>query len=66
MRRTLSIVLVAASALAAEGYHVIHTIKVGGAGSWDYLTVDNANRRLYLSNGTRVAVVDPDAGKVVG
>ncbi len=57
---------VATTAFGAEGYHVISTIKIGGQGFWDYLTMDNANRRLYVSNATRVVVIDPDAGKVVG
>jgi DNA-binding beta-propeller fold protein YncE len=30
------------------------------------VTLDNTNRRLYVSHGTAVEVVDPDAGKVVG
>jgi len=66
MRRTLTLLLIAGTAFAAEGYHVISTIKIGGQGFWDYLTVDNANRRVYVSNATRVVVVDPDEGKVVG
>ncbi|HEY1241853.1 MAG TPA: YncE family protein [Bryobacteraceae bacterium] len=66
MRRTMTLLLIAGAALAAEGYHVLSTIKIGGQGFWDYLTLDNANRRLYVSNATRVVVVDPDAGKVVG
>jgi DNA-binding beta-propeller fold protein YncE len=51
---------------AAEGYKVLNKIKIGGAGSWDYVALDNTNRRLYVSHGSSVAVVDPDAGKVVG
>ena len=51
---------------AATGYHVIGEIKVGGEGGWDYLTVDSAARRLYVSHGTHVVVVDIDAQKVVG
>lgn len=66
MKRTLIFLMIAGTALAAEGYHVISTIKIGGQGFWDYLAMDNANRRLYVSNATRVVVVDPDAGKVVG
>jgi DNA-binding beta-propeller fold protein YncE len=39
---------------------------IGGEGGWDYLTADSAARRLYVSHGTRVEVVDVDAGKVIG
>ena len=51
---------------AATGYHIIGEIKVGGEGGWDYLTVDSAARRLYVSHATHVVVVDLDANKVVG
>ena len=56
----------AAAAMAAEGYHVLSTIKVGGGGFWDYLTVDSSAHRLYASHGTLVEVIDVDAGKKVG
>ena len=51
---------------ATTGYHLLGEIKVGGEGSWDYLTVDATARRLYVSHATHVAVIDIDAGKVVG
>ena len=51
---------------AATGYHITGEIQIGGEGGWDYLTVDSAARRLYVSHGTHVVVVDLDANKVVG
>ena len=39
---------------------------VAGDGGWDYLTVDAASRRVFISRGTHVMVVDADSGKVVG
>ena len=51
---------------AAAGYRVQRTIAVGGDGGWDYLAFDSAARRLYVTHGTRVIVLDPDSGKVVG
>jgi YVTN family beta-propeller protein len=45
---------------------VLEHWKLGGAGGWDYLTVDSAAHRLYVSRGTRVDVVNIDTGKVVG
>src|SRR5512140_218170 len=51
---------------ATTGYHLLGEVKVGGEGGWDYLTVDSAARRLYVSHATHVAVIDIDAGKVVG
>jgi len=60
-------IFVAEVALAAgPGYHVIKTYKLGGDGGWDYLTMDSANRRLYISRATHVIVIDADSGKQVG
>jgi YVTN family beta-propeller protein len=54
------------SAKPAAGYHLLKRIEVGGEGGWDYLTVDSAARRLYVSHATRVVVIDLDKGTVVG
>ena len=51
---------------AGPGYHVVSRIPIGGEGFWDYLTVDSGARRLYVSHGTHVVVVDIDTEKVVG
>ena len=51
---------------ASNPHHVTSTIQIGGEGGWDYLTMDTAARRLYVSHATKVVVVDVDAGKVVG
>src|SRR3984957_15163017 len=55
-----------ALAAAAPGYHVVKTYKVGGDGGWDYLTTDAEARRVYISRGTHVMVLDADSGKSVG
>src|SRR5262249_36006396 len=51
---------------AATGYQILTEIKIGGDGNWDYLTVDSAARRLYVSHATHVVVVDLDKNTVVG
>src|SRR5579864_9217314 len=51
---------------AATGYHVVGEIQIGGDGGWDYLTVDSAARRLYVSHATHVVVVDLESNKIVG
>ncbi len=51
---------------AGSGYHVIKTIPVGGDGGWDYVYVDSDARRVYVSCGTHVVVVDADTYAVVG
>lgn len=48
------------------GYHVTKTLTVGGDEGWDYITVDSGARRVYVSHGSRVVVLDADSGAVVG
>src|SRR5438046_6615436 len=55
-----------AGAAAAPSYHLLHTWKLGGEGGWDYLKIDADARRLYISRGTKVVVIDADSGKPVG
>jgi DNA-binding beta-propeller fold protein YncE len=56
----------AAPAPGPSGYRLIKTVPVGGEGFWDYLTVDSQARRLYISHGTHVAVMDIDSDAIVG
>lgn len=56
----------AAPSLFAQGYSVKGTISIGGTGGWDYLTADSENRKLYVSHGTEVVVINLDSEKVVG
>jgi len=49
-----------------SGYRVIRTIKLGGEGNWDYVTVDADARRVYIPRSTHIMVVDEDSGKLVG
>lgn len=51
---------------AERSYHLVKKVVLGGEGGWDYLTVDGAARRLYISRGTRVMVLDADTYAVVG
>jgi len=55
-----------AGAPSLGGYSVTKKIPISGQGSFDYLTVDDAGRRLYVSHGTQVEVLDVDSGAVVG
>src|SRR5438105_9954126 len=49
-----------------SGYKVETRYPVPGNGGFDYVTIDSAARRLYLSHGTEVNVVDADSGKLIG
>src|ERR1700730_1730537 len=58
--------------LAFQGgaYHLLKKIRLGaaeGGGEYfDYITFDAAARRVYLSHGTEVKVLDADSGSIVG
>lgn len=49
-----------------SGYRVLHTYHLGGAGRWDYVTVDSAARRVYIPRSTHILVVNADSGEVIG
>ncbi len=53
-------------AKAATPAWKVHKIAVGGEGGWDYLSVDAESRRLYVSRGNRVIVIDLDKETIVG
>ncbi len=67
------LILVGCSLLmaATTGYHLLKKYTLGAAeGStreyFDYVTVDSAARRVYLSHGTEVKVMDADSGALIG
>lgn len=62
----LFLAVLTASASAADDFHVINKIPISGQGSWDYLNVDEGARRLYVSHGTQVQVIDIDSGSLIG
>jgi DNA-binding beta-propeller fold protein YncE len=68
----IATVLLAVSAFAAGpvNYHLANTYKFGAAPGgreyFDYITFDPGARRLYLSHGTEVLVVNADTGKEEG
>ena len=51
---------------SGSGYKVETRYPVPGNGGFDYVTIDSAARRLYLSHGSQVDVIDPDNGKFIG
>jgi len=55
------------SVRAQDGpYHFAKEIQIGGEGGWDYLSIDAASHRLYVTHGTKVVVIDTQAGKIAG
>jgi len=62
----LCAVLAAPAASAQQPYHIVDHWKIGGDGGWDYMTVDSAANRLYVTHGPRVEVLDTNTGKPLG
>ncbi len=50
----------------AASYKVVGRYPVPGVGGFDYVTLDESARRLYVSHATQVEVLDADTGKLVG
>ena len=55
-----------AAAPGASGYQIKKSLPVGGDEGWDYVAVDSNARRVYVSHGTHVVVLDADSGATVG
>jgi len=55
-----------ANGAAVPNMELLRHWKLGGAGGWDYLTMDSPNRRLFISRATRVDVVSVESGKLIG
>jgi len=57
---------VAAPPPGTSGYHVIKTVSVPGDDGWDYVAVDSDARRVYISHGTHVVVMNADTYAIEG
>ena len=62
----LVFVSIAAMAAPPSGYHLIKKVTVPGTGGWDYVTVDEAGRRVYIAHATQVEVLNADTFEFVG
>lgn len=81
-RALLGVCLAAALPIAAKGqltpvppaptatpsrpFFITKTWVIGGAGDWDYLTMDPTSRELFIAHGPVIQVVDVDSGTVTG
>ena len=48
------------------GYHIINDFHIKSAGGWDYITVDSASDKLYVSHGSQVNVLNKTTGDSIG
>jgi hypothetical protein len=56
----------AAPAPGPSGYHLVKTVAIPGDEGWDYLTVDSDARRVYISHGSHVVVMNADTYAIEG
>ena len=66
MMSLVSATLFASLAGATTKYELLKKVAVAGAGGWDYVIVDEAARRVYITHATQVDVLDADSLAVVG
>jgi len=51
---------------AQSNYRIVNKIHIDGNGGWDYITMDEATSRIYVSHGNEMNVVDITTSKVIG
>jgi YVTN family beta-propeller protein len=61
----LALLGLATIAAGPSGYKVSGKIALPGTGGWDYVTVDAAARRVYVTHATQVEVLDADSQQPV-
>ncbi len=73
MQKMLFALLLSAAVFAlqpAGNYHLLRKVALpaaeGGGEYFDYITFDAASRRVYLSHGTEIKVLDGDNDSVIG
>jgi len=54
-----------ASAQGPGAYHLAKTFKIGSPGGWDYISV-GPDKKIYVSHGTQVNILDQQTGDSVG
>jgi len=58
--------MVGAQDAGSGGYKVLQKVSLPGDGGWDFLTVENESRRLYVTHNNSVQVLDADSFKLIG
>lgn len=66
LKSLLMLYFAVVSIQGGTGYRILTRYPVPGNGGFDYLMIDSAARRLYVSHGTQVDVLNPDSGKLIG
>lgn len=64
----ISVLFLASHNLPAQpnGFYQIKKTTIGGEGGWDYLSVDADARRIYISHGSQVEVLNVETHEKIG
>lgn len=62
----IAMIICSLSLNAQSNYKIVNKIHVEGDGGWDYISVDEANSRIFVSHSTIAQAVDIKTGKVAG
>ena len=68
----ITIILILMSAFPSRIYaqstdfQILKKVKVKGDGKWDFVTFDEQTRRLYISHGTSMQVMDVEKETIIG
>jgi DNA-binding beta-propeller fold protein YncE len=54
------------SSQAPGNFELYKKISIPGNGGYDYMTIDTTNKRLYVSHGTNVTVIDLKTDQIIG
>ena len=72
MKNYLLLTLICVSAVASglaqnkSAYRIAGTFPIHSAGGYDYLTVDSASDKLYISHGSQVNILNKNSGDSLG
>jgi DNA-binding beta-propeller fold protein YncE len=61
-----SLVLISNIKAQTSGFELLKKTVIGGEGGWDYLSVSPTDRRVYISHGTQVEVLNVDTHEKIG
>src|SRR5437868_9695233 len=60
------LVFISTNLFAQTSLKVADTFHIKSSGGWDYIFVDTASNKLFVSHGTQVNVVDKNTGDSLG